>query len=239
MNKILLTLKSLFVSEEDKELFYYLYTTLGFVPKNLEIYKLCFIHKSSSFLYNKGCNERLEFLGDAILDSITADYLYKKFPNEDEGVLSQMRSRIVNRKNMNDIGVDLKIQKHLNARIPHLKQNDAMGNCLEALIGAIYIDGGYKKAKLFVENKIIKQHVNVKKLPNVNTNYKSLLLQHCQKQKKKLEYKTLPTENNGKNPAFSSEIFIETQSICSAIGTSKKNAEQMAAKIALKKLKTK
>ncbi|MCQ2960558.1 MAG: putative dsRNA-binding protein [Bacteroidales bacterium] len=201
----------------------------------MELYKLCFIHKSSLKTAQFGCNERLEFLGDAILDSVTADYLYIKFPNEKEGVLSEMRSRIVNRRNMNCIGIDLQLQKHLLARIPHLKQNDAIGNCLEALIGAIYKDRGYKKAKEFIINRIIQQHTNIKQLPKNETNSKSSLQIYCQRDKLSLTYNTYQIEGE-KFPFFKSEVIINNNIISEATGKSKKIAEQAAAKLAIKAL---
>lgn len=228
----------MFIPKKDREFAIFLYNTLGFAPKNLDLYHLCFIHRSSSYVYKYGSNERLEFLGDAILDGIIADYLYMKFPKAKEGNLTQMRATIVNRKNLNDIGIDLRLQKYILARIPNLKKNDAIGNCLEALIGTIYKDRGYRKAKEFVVKRIIYQHTNIQKLPEDNTNYKSTLLQMCQKNKLMLEYKTEQILNpNSKKPLFESHVFINDVAISKATGTSKKGAEQAAAKIALKQQK--
>ena len=235
VNNILFRIRLLFVPQKDRNFAIALYNILGFAPKNLDLYKLCFIHRSSSLVYKYGSNERLEFLGDAILDGIIADYLYMKFPKAKEGNLSQMRATIVNRKNMNDIGIDIKLQKHIWARIPNLKKNDAIGNCLEALIGTIYKDRGYRKAKEFVVNKIIYQHTNIQTLPEDNTNYKSTLLQLCQKNKLMLEYHTEQIENpTSKKPMFESKILINDTVVAKASGSSKKSAEQAAAKIALK-----
>ncbi|MBR5433347.1 MAG: ribonuclease III [Bacteroidales bacterium] len=236
MNKFLFRIKLLFIPKKDRDFATYLYNTLGFAPKNIDLYRLCFIHRSSSYVYKYGSNERLEFLGDAILDGIVADYLYMKFPNAKEGNLTQMRSTIVNRKNLNNIGIDLRLQKYILARIPNLKKNDAIGNCLEALIGTIYKDRGYRKAKEFVVNRIIYQHTNIQTLPDDNTNYKSTLLQYCQKKKLLLEYQTEQVENQeNKKPIFKSQILINDAVVSQATGPSKKSAEQAAAKIALKK----
>lgn len=235
VNKLLFKIKLYFVAQEDKDFFSYLYHTLGFYPKNLNLYKTCFVHRSSTKALKFGCNERLEFLGDAILGSVTADYLFSKYPKAKEGALSEMRSRIVNRQTMNSVGIDLEMHRHILARIPHLKQNDAIGNCLEAFIGAIYKDKGYKKAKEFIIKKIITPHINLKNLPLNNTNYKSIVLQYGQRKKQTIEFQTTQIDSE-KAPTFKAEIVINGNIISNAIGSSKKNAEQLAAKAAIKKL---
>ncbi|MCQ2607626.1 MAG: ribonuclease III [Bacteroidales bacterium] len=234
MNKLHYHFRLLFTSDNDKELFVFVYNTLGFCPKNLNIYKQSFTHKSVAKGSIKECNERLEFLGDAILGSVVADYLYDNFPKENEGFLSNLRSNIVNRQSMNKIGLELQFQRNLHAQIPNLSRNDAIGNCLEAFIGAIYEDLGYKKAKEFIIKKIILPHINEKKnlRNNTESNYKSLLLQYCQRTKVNLEYKTEPILS-GKTPMFHAEIYINGNKISEAKGKSKKIAEQAAAKIAL------
>ncbi len=234
MNKLHYHFKLLFTSDCDKEFFVYVYNTLGFCPKNLAIYKQSFTHKSSTKSSKQGCNERLEFLGDAILGSVVADYLYDNFPKENEGFLSTLRSNIVNRQSMNKIGLELQLQRNLQAQIPNLSRNDAIGNCLEAFIGAIYEDLGYKKAKEFIIKKIILPHISEKKniKNNCESNHKSLLLQYCQRTKLKLEYKT-EAISTGKTPLFLAEVYIDGNKISEAKGKSKKIAEQAAAKIAL------
>lgn len=216
-----------------------MYNTLGFCPKNLQWYKQCFIHRSSSKVQTIGSNERLEYLGDAILDSIVADYLFSKYPEEQEGHLTEMRAKIVNRQNMNKIGLELQLQRHILARIPNLSKNDAIGNCLEALIGAIYEDQGYKKARKFVIEKLILPHINDKVQNKHETNYKSLLLQQCQHNKLSLEFLTEESQNStARQRQFTCTIQIDGKVISQANGRSKKVAEQSSARIALSKKST-
>lgn len=233
MNNFSEKLHLLFVNPQDKELYCYLHRILKFYPKHIDLYKLCFIHRSSTQSYKLGCNERLEYLGDAILDSITADYLYDKYPKLKEGNLSEIRASMVSRKNLNAIGLQLQLQKHILARIPQLRHNDAVGNCLEALIGAIYKDKGYSKAKQFIVETIIIPHIRTSKSQDDYKNYKSTILQYCQKNKFAIEFKTEATGE--KSSSFLSEIHVNNQKVAEATGRSKKAAEQEAARIALSK----
>ena len=233
VNKLLFHIRLLFLSKEDKELFTFLYKTIGLCPKNLDLYKRCFTHRSSSKALKSGSNERLEFLGDAILDSIVAGYLFETYPDAKEGNLTEMRSNIVKRKRLNDIAIEMKLQKHIWARIPNLKQNDAMGNCLEAFIGTMYKDLGYRKTKNYVISKIILPHINKETLPIINTNYKSKLYQYVQKKKLELQLVSEPISQSNRQ-AFKAEIFINNEKISEGVGRSKKDAEQLASKNAMK-----
>lgn len=233
MNKFVASLKLLLIPEENKEFALFIYNTTGIFPKNLAYYHQCFVHRSSSTKTKIfGNNERLEFLGDAILDSVVADYLYSEYPKEKEGILSELRARIVNRQNLNKIGVEMHLEKRLNARIPNLKRNDAIGNCLEAFIGAIYKDQGYRKTKEFILKKIILPHCKDKAQIN-NTNYKSILLQYCQQNKITLQFETEEISDT-KMPSFKSRIVMDEQIVCESMGKSKKEAEQTAAKQAIR-----
>ena len=236
MNKLKFHIKLLFLPKEDKELFSFIYKTIGFCPLNLALYKVCFTHRSSSKAIKTGCNERLEFLGDAILSSIVADYLFDLYPEAKEGNLTEMRSKIVNRKRLNAIGSEMRLQKYLLARIPNLRQNDAIGNCLEAFIGTMYKDLGYKKTKKYVISKIILPHINKETLPIINTNYKSKIYQYVQKEKIELHFVTEPVEQSNRQ-VFKSEVYINNEKISEGIGRSKKDAEQLASKLALKTLR--
>lgn len=207
---------------------------MGFCPHDLMLYRQCFTHRSSSHVKEYGCNERLEFLGDAILDCVIADYLYKTYPQEQEGPLSELRARIVSRKTMNAIGSEMKLQQHMLARIPRMRQTDVIGNCLEALIGAIYKDMGYKKAREFILKKFLTPNFTIKKLPQDTQNYKNALLQYCQHKKISMEFRTNAVENESKKPLFQSEVVIQEKSISTAQGKSKKEAEQKASQKALK-----
>jgi len=233
VNKLLFHIRRLFLSQEDKELFSFLYKTIGLCPKNLYLYKRCFTHRSSNKALKSGSNERLEFLGDAILDSIVASYLFETYPDAKEGNLTEMRSNIVKRKRLNDIAVEMKLQKYLLARIPNLKQNDAMGNCLEAFIGTMYKDLGYKKTRKYVISKIILPHINKETLPIINTNYKSKLYQYVQKKKLELQLVAEPISKSNRQ-AFKAEVFINNEKISEGVGRSKKDAEQLASKNAMK-----
>ncbi len=237
VSNLRLKLKLLFVSQNDRELFCFVYNMTGFFPKNLSLYSTCFIHKSSSKAQKNGHNERLEFLGDAILGSITADYLFDKFPNVTEGNLTEMRAKLVNRKKMNEIGLDLHLQKHLSARVPHIKHNDAIGNCLEAFIGAIYKDQGYKKTKKFIIEKIITGHTNLNRLSTKTTNFKSEFIQYCQKNRLTFSFNTENLYSSPQSPRFKCELLLNEQKIAEAIGHNKKEAEQLASKFANQTLK--
>lgn len=237
VSNLCLKVKLLFVPKNDRELFCFVYNTTGFFPKNLTYYSTCFIHKSSPKAIKNGHNERLEFLGDAILGSITAAYLFDKFPKETEGNLTEMRARLVNRKKMNAIGLDLHLQKYLSARVPNIKHNDAIGNCLEAFIGAIYKDQGYKKTKKFIIEKIITGHTNLNRLSSNTTNFKSEFIQYCQKNKLEFTFNTENINQSPQSPLFKCEILINEQKIAEATGHNKKEAEQLASKIANKTIK--
>ena len=232
MNKLVASLKFLFIPKENKELTLYVFNTTGIFPKKLAYYRQCFVHRSSAKTKMYGNNERLEFLGDAILDSVVADYLFAEYPNDKEGILSELRSRVVNRRNLNKIGMELHLDKELIARIPNLRNNDAIGNCLEAFIGAIYKDQGYRKAKEFILKKIILPHCN-DNAQKKNTNYKSIILQYCQRNKIELQFETeaLPER---KTPSFKSSIVMDGEKVCEDLGRSKKEAEQNAAKQAIR-----
>lgn len=236
VNNLLLKVKLLFVPKDEKDLFSFVYNTTGFFPKNLKYYSTCFVHKSSPNARKSGHNERLEFLGDAILGSVTADYLFVKFPKEHEGNLTEMRSKMVNRKKLNQIGLDLHLHKYLCARVPQLKHNDAIGNCLEAFIGAMYKDLGYKKTKQFIVEKIITDHNNIRKLSSNTTNYKSEIIQYCQKNRLNYAFTTESVQTSP-SPLFKCELFINEEKISEAIGHNKKEAEQLASKYANKTIK--
>lgn len=212
---------------------------LGFIPSNIEIYKRAFTHKSQSAnekesRYPSANNERLEFLGDAILDSVTAEYLFRKYPTQDEGFLTQMRSKLVNRKALNKIaeqmGLDIFLRQLGASRI----SQTMMGNTFEAFVGAIYLDVGYLKTKNFIINKMLRQYLDVHELENTNTNYKSQLLEYSQKNQKSIAYDVLEhyrTKNNRER--FKIAVLIDGKSVAVAEDYSKKSAEQKASEKAL------
>lgn len=208
---------------------------LGFFPFNLSYYKKALTHRSAAFKDSRGYaynNERLEYLGDAILDSVVAEYLFITFPHGNEGLLTKLRSKIVSGDFLNNVAIKLKLGKLLvsNTRYTKNKKN-LYGNALEALIGAVYMDYGYKKVKSFIIHKIIGEFVDTEELLAIETNYKSKLIEWAQKDKKDIDFTTFQQPAaEGQNPIFTSIIKINNQIFGSGVGKSKKEAEQKAAK---------
>ena len=176
----------------DKDLAQKLKPVIGFTPVRLELFKRAFYHKSMNNDKKKGVsNERLEYLGDALLSTIVAEYLFNKYPNKNEGFLTKMRSKIVKRKTLNEIaesmGLDIILSNYSQGKL----SNSMMGNALEALVGAIYIEFGYVKTKNYVVKNILMKFLDIHELESTDDNYKSLLLEWCQKQSKDISYQTL------------------------------------------------
>ena len=222
-------------SEQDKDLARTLKSLLGFRPKNLDLYKLALSHASVS----KESNERLEYLGDAILGAIIADLLFKKFPYKDEGFLSEMRSRIVKRDSLNTlarkIALDkLVVFKNASKRIGF---KSIYGNALEALIGAIFLDRKYKTAEKFILNQLIKPHVDISEIISNNQNFKSILIEWAQKEGKEISFSIVNEEGSNHDKVFVSDILLDSKAISQGNGHSKKKAEQAAAEKACLHLK--
>ncbi|MDR0745540.1 MAG: ribonuclease III [Mediterranea sp.] len=220
-----------------------LYKLLGFYPHNIALYEQAFLHKSSSVESNNGKwlnNERLEFLGDAVLDAIVADILYKYFPNRREGYLTNTRSKIVQRENLNRIAVKLGLHKMViySTRLSS-HNNHLYGNALEALVGAIYLDRGYRKCYHFVDTMIIKEFINLDNIARKEVNFKSALIEWSQKNKLDIVFDLIESfmDNDG-NPVFQTEITLLNRRLGVGIGYSKKESHQNAAKMAIKKLRT-
>ena len=215
---------------------------LGFIPGNFYLYKLAFIHSSAPFKLHNGSlvnNERLEFLGDAILEAIVSDVIYKQFPCENEGFLSKARARIVQRETLNLVAVKLGIPQLLKSQIN--KDNNTLnpfGNALEALLGAIYLDKGYNKTKKYVLKKILSDSYFSEDMITNQTDFKSQILEWGQKNKKEIIFSDEEILNNHQNgPLFFSTLKIENQKAGSGKGMSKKEAEQNAAEQALIRMK--
>jgi ribonuclease-3 len=219
----------------------FLKNLIGFYPQNLKLYDLAFLHKSASTIDSRGNfinNERLEFLGDAILSAVIADFLYNRFPKEDEGFLTKTRSKLVNRtfltKLTYDMGLDVFIDSNTTKNIDN---SHIYGDALEALIGAIYLDKDYQTAKYFVTKKILSKFVNLTEIEQNDSNFKSRLIEWSQKNKKELLFDT--TEefiDKTKQPKFTTVVKIDDKKIGYGTGTSKKEAHQNAARQALDKL---
>lgn len=224
----------------DKAFYNELRNITGLYPGNEELYKLAFIHKSASLRLAEGLvinNERLEFLGDAILDAVVAEYLYSKFPDKKEGFLTQTRSKMVNGDYLGQLGIQLGLDKFIISHAHNYNSNKhILGDAFEALIGAIYLDHGYKAVKKFVFKQLLRKHIDLGKLILTETNYKSRLIEWAQKDKKDVTFNTELEDNGNLLPEFISYIKVDDKIIAKGIGPSKKEAEQNAAKHTLKKL---
>jgi len=213
---------------------------LGFIPGRIRLYEMAFIHKSASIVMPNGDvinNERLEYLGDAILDAVVAEYLFKNFSDKDEGFLTKMRSKMVKRKNLNllayRIGLGQLVISHTH---PDNVSKHLYGNAFEALIGAIYLDRGFNKVCLFVE-RIINKYVDIERLKQSDSDYKSKLIEWAQKNKIEIIFDSHEELlGNNKLPQFVSYIRMMNEELGRGVGHSKKDAEQKAAKIALENI---
>jgi ribonuclease-3 len=205
---------------------------LGFYPSKIALYEQAFTHKSivNESETEKVSNERLEFLGDAILGAITAEYFFKKYPFKEEGFLTKMRSRLVSRSFLNQLSIDIGLDTFLETSADTSRTKSIFGDAFEALIGAIYLDKGYTQCKNFVVNKIIKDYIDIDDLVEKETDFKSKLVERCQKEKLKLEYKNSELENaSGKY--YKCELLIRNKIVAVAEEKSKKLAEQKASKL--------
>lgn len=215
---------------------------LGFRPGNLRLYEIAFIHRSASFTLPDGKkvnNERLEYLGDAVLDAILSDFLFEKFPDANEGFLTKIRSRIVNRDVLNQLAVSMGINKILvsNVSSAHPTKN-LYGDAFEALIGVVFIDKGFKKTKkLFLKN-VLNKYLDLNEIVTTDTDYKSLVFEWVQKHKSNLIF-TYNEEYdfNLKKSVFSTILIIDKKEMGEGHGSSKKEAEQEASCQAWKRLK--
>ncbi|PKP19054.1 MAG: ribonuclease III [Bacteroidetes bacterium HGW-Bacteroidetes-21] len=212
---------------------------LSFRPRKALYYDLALTHRSASLHQTKGFainNERLEFLGDSILNAIVSDFLFQKYPNENEGFLTQLKSKIVSRVILNEISVQMGIPQLITAHAPTAQTSNIYGNALEAIVGAAYLDRGYKKAYQFVVKRIILS-ANIDMLENTETNHKGRIIDWAQKKHIDYSFETeempLPS-NNGKK--FYAKLIIGEQTEGTGSGDSKKEAEQNAAHDAWQKL---
>ena len=227
---------------KDKEPYLCFYKMLGFYPRNIEIYQQALLHKSSSIKAGKGRllnNERLEFLGDAILDAIVADIVYKKFEGKREGFLTNTRSKIVQRETLNRIAVEIGLDKLIKYTTRQSSHNSYMcGNAFEALIGAIYLDRGYRACKKFMEERIINQYLNLEKISRKEVNFKSKLIEWSQKNKFCVEFNLIEQSlDSDQNPIFETQITVENIPAGTGKGYSKKESQQEAAHATLTKIK--
>ena len=227
---------------KDKESYLCFYRMLGFYPHNLKIYEQALLHKSSSVKTEKGRplnNERLEFLGDAILDAVVGDIVYQKFDGKREGFLTNTRSKIVSRESLNRLAEQIGLLKLIKFSARQSAHNSYMGgNAFEALVGAIYLDRGYDYCKYFMEHRIIGQYLNLERISRKEVNFKSKLIEWTQKNKVEIVFDLLSQSNDEFNsPVFESEVQIEGIHACKGKGYSKKESQQIAAHETLNRIK--
>ena len=227
------------LSNARKEPYLQFYRILGFYPDNISYYQLALHHSSAKTVTNRGVklnNERLEFLGDAILNSVVTDILFRKFENQREGFLTNTRSKIVKRDTLNQIGVEIGLDKLIvKSKSMNVASfgNNIYGNAFEALIGAIYLDLGYKKCKYFVEKRLFKTFLDLEKLVSNEVNYKSKIIEFCQKNHLKYAFHLVDESiDNLGNHLFISQLMIQNEAICSGKGSSKKESQQQASQFA-------
>ncbi len=221
-------------SPEDGIFFNEIEKIIGFKPLQLENYKKAFTHRSSNKLDEKGnaiSYERLEFLGDAMLSSVIAAHLFNKVPTGDEGYLTKMRSKIVSREHLNELGRDLKLIRFVKSKVPinHFGEN-IHGNIFEALVGAIYLDQGYSYCEKFIQKRVILPYVDIAKLEGKVISYKSLLIEWCQKEKKSFHYDVFEDNGIGGERLYGVKLSIDSKVIAKSRASSKKKAEEIASK---------
>jgi len=217
---------------------------LGFVPGNLRLYRMAFRHRSVAVELKNGTknsNERLEFLGDAILGSVVAEILFKMYPYKDEGFLTEMRSKIVSRANLNQLAKRLGLDEHIeydNRMIGHNnKQGSLLGDTFEAMIGAVYMDKGYNFTRKFLINRIIKPHIDIHTLELTETNFKSKIIEWCQRHGKDISFEIIANEEGENSKLFTIQISVDGENCAIGRDYNKKNAEKLAAEKACEYLK--
>jgi ribonuclease-3 len=235
INKIRLLFK------KNRESYLLFYNILGFVPRSIELYELALLHKSTSYRSEQGRlvnNERLEFLGDAVLDAIVGDIVYRHFSNMREGFLTNTRSKIVQRETLNRLAVDIGIDKLIKYSSRSSSHNSYMyGNAFEAFIGAIYLDQGYDVCMRFLEEKVIRPYIDLDGVSRKEVNFKSRLIEWSQKNKIEVSFELIEQScDKNYNPVFQTEVNIEGVPAGVGTGYSKKESQQNAAEIALSKI---
>lgn len=228
---------------KDRESYFCFYRILGFFPRDIRFYQQALLHKSTSIRSEKGRplnNERLEFLGDAILDAIVGDIVYRHFEGRREGFLTNTRSKIVQRETLNKLAVEIGLDKLVKYSTRSSSHNSYMyGNAFEAFIGAIYLDQGYERCKQFMEEKILKNYIDLDKMSRKEVNFKSKLIEWSQKNKMEVSFELIEQFlDRDYNPMFHTEVRIEGLSAGTGTGYSKKESQQNAAQMALKKIKS-
>lgn len=226
---------------EDENFIIAIRKVLRFKPSNISWYEKAFTHSSLKKVNSDGIAlnyERLEFLGDAIIGAVIANYLFKKIPKGDEGYLTQMRSKIVSREHLNELGKDFGLIKFVKSNIPYDNFGDNIhGNLFEAIIGAIHLDKGFNFVERFILKNVIEPYVDIERLEGKITSYKSVLIEWSQKSKKRIKYNVYEDTGNDPLKHFSVKLFINNELVSKGRATSKKKAEEIASKRAYYKIK--
>lgn len=232
------------LSNARKEPYLRYYQILGFYPRNIKLYQQAFTHKSTQQKNIQGKfvnNERLEFLGDAILGALISDVLYHKFHGKSEGFLTNTRSKIVQRESLNQIALEIGLDKLISFALnTNIQKNNIFGNAFEALIGAIYLDYGYDQCKVFIEKKVLNQLIDLDTVANKEVNFKSRLIEWSQKNKVIIHFEVIEEYLcNDNKPVFQTQILVNGHVAGTGAGLSKKESQQNAAKLSLLLIKEK
>ena len=225
---------------KDKKLSKALRNLLGFSPRNMSVYKLALIHRSAGERMPDGSlmsNERLEFLGDAVISAVVAKYLFKRFPFENEGFLTETRSKVVSRKNLNGLSRKLGLPDLVTKNNEQNRTGSSLGgDALEALVGAVFLDRGFQAAEKFILDRMIDHYIDLDSLLKEDANFKSRMIEWCQKEKKKFIFVPVNETMDGHRPSFTIHVTIDGEVAGQGIDRTKKLAEQAAAKQACEKL---
>ena len=232
-------IKLLFV--KDKELYVFIHRITGYYPRDIKPYQLAMVHRSKPVKMPDGRwanNERLEYLGDAVLDTVVAAFLYNTFPGKHEGFLTSTRAKIVQRESLNRIGNTLHLDSHVHAQMRSSSHNSYLcGNALEALVGAVYLDQGYKRCHKFIVDRLIKKHFDLNDLVKTEQNFKSRLIEWTQKYRVSIEFELVDSyTDTDNNPVFRTAVILGGIYASDALGFSKKESHQSASKKALDRL---
>ncbi len=221
----------------DKKFASFIKGITGITPSKISVYKQVFKHRSK-FTEPKENNERLELLGDSILDAIVCEYLFKKYPYKEEGFITELRAKIVNRKSLNEVGTRLGLLEQLQFNRRSMKDvsKDLSGNAFEALVGAVYIDCGFEATRKFIQRRILKNLIDVEVLQQTTSDYKSIIYHYIQREGKSIDFKVLEEVNRNKRAYFKIQLEINGKTVATGEGFSKKIAEQNAAMNAITEL---
>lgn len=227
---------------KDRQSYLVFYRMLSFLPHDLRYYRIALLHKSSSVHRHKGRpinNERLEYLGDAVLEAVVSDILFCRFSDRGEGFLTNTRSKIVQRETLNDLAVRIGLDKMMKFTQHSTTHNNNMfGNAFEALMGAIYLDRGYTYCLRFIRDRILRDYIDIEKMARQEQNYKSRLLEWCQRHRYVMTFSLVDQSIDADNsPTFHTEVIIEGLGAGDGAGYSKKESQQNAARLALKRIR--